>query len=77
MQCHIALDASGKQGSRKIMFGVAAVGYDDLAIEYHVIGIPVLVVWLFFGCKYASSIHPPKEKSQYGVPARIEIVLDV
>jgi hypothetical protein len=27
MQCHLALDASGKQGSRKIMFGVAAVGY--------------------------------------------------
>src|SRR6476660_567291 len=40
MQCDIALDASGKQGSRKIMFGVAAVGYDDLAIEYHVIGVP-------------------------------------
>ena len=33
VQCHIALDASGKQGSRKMMFGVAAVGYDDLAIE--------------------------------------------
>ena len=46
MQRHIALDASGKQGSRKIMFGVAAVGYDDLAIEYHVIGVPVSVVWL-------------------------------
>src|SRR6476620_11569736 len=46
MQCHIAVDASGKQGSRKMMFGVAAVGYDDLAIEYHVIGIPVSVVWL-------------------------------
>src|SRR4029077_10763207 len=36
MQCHIALEAAGKQGSRKIMFGVAAVGYDNLAIEYHV-----------------------------------------
>ena len=45
MQCHIALDALGKQGSRKIMFGVAAVGYDELAIEYHVIGVPVSVVW--------------------------------
>jgi hypothetical protein len=46
MQCHIAPDASGKQGSRKIMLGVAAVGYDDLAMEYYVIDVPVSVVWL-------------------------------
>src|SRR4029077_10458117 len=64
MQCHIALDASGKQGSRKIMFGVASVGYDDLAIEYHVIGVPVSVVWLLLRMQISFQHSSSQEKSQ-------------
>src|SRR4029077_9712670 len=64
MQCHIALDASSKQRSRKIMFGVAAVGYDDLAIEYHVIGVPVSVVWLLLRMQISFQHSSSQEKSQ-------------
>src|SRR4029077_14333578 len=75
MQCHIALDASGKQGSRKIMLGVAAVGYDDLAIEYHVMGAPVSVVWLLLRMQISfSAFILPNKRARRWSPGPIGVL---
>ena len=78
MQSHIARDAPGKEGLRKIMFGIAAVAYNDIAIEYHVMGIPMSVVWLLLRMQISFQHSSSQRKEPVGgLPARIAIVLPV
>jgi hypothetical protein len=41
------LDATSEYLARWVVLGIAGVSDDDLTVEQHVIGVPVLVVGLF------------------------------
>ena len=80
MQCHIALDASGKQGlAQGQCSGSRLVGYDHLAIECHVIGVPVSVGWPLSSDanKLSAFILPNKRAGEVVLPSLIGVLSKV
>src|SRR6476660_6148339 len=55
------------------MFGIAAVGYDDFAIEYHVIRVPVSVVWLLLRMQISFQ-HSSSQRKEPGGISRPEFM---